>query len=568
MKESVFQKYCSEENINIMYFGVFHPTAPKDILTMKRDENFYLFLEREENPQIYANVHSQITMNQIIMGFSMGILFSIAVLLVLITINEQIRGEYKNLGVLKALGYKNVELTIKYMFYFFIVGVPAFVGYFAGHLLSVTFYELVFGIFDVPYVFRGVVVENMLFFVLVPSVVFAFIAFLWAMFKVRKSALSMIYNDNSAMANKLVIYRNKKIHGTNYLKSVKSILLFSKMMVLIFVLFSGFALGVQIQFAYTTYHLTSSIKNLVLQEYNYEYNVRFKNPQTDDTEYEDSLKYFSETIRLKAKTDDNYDSLNLYVIHDKNTQLLNLITENGTVIDLQNLDGVVINKWMEMKYDLNVGDEISIVLNNEEHLVKVAAVSQSVYGSNIYVGKETAKNQFEIDFNEYNGIYTKDNVIEDDENILSIITKTEMKETIEQSTDVYGILSAMLFICGLVIGTITFMLSLFSVVQSNRHYISLMKVLGYTQKECNFTIISGYRKVDILGFAISIPYTIILSTIMFRLISVNSDMAYPTSINIISIICCLFITIGIVEVILWFFKKRLQKVSFREIMEG
>lgn len=568
VSEDKFQGYEDTESIHTIYSGIFRPSSKKDTNAMKRDENFYLFVERDENPQIFATVNSQINMNRIIMGFSMGILSSIAVLLVLITVSGQIKGEYKNLGVLKALGYTNFELTRKYMSYFFIVGIPALLGYFAGHWLAVPFYGLVFGNFSVPVISGGVMPGNMLLFVFVPALFFALAAFLWAMFKVRKPALSMIYNEVGGAVHKLAAFQNRKMKKSGYLKGVKSILLFSKVMVLIFVLFSGFALGVQIQFAYTAYNMTSSIKGLVLQEYNYENNIRFTEVLNDSTKYQGSLKYLCKTVRLKAKGGSEYYNLDLYAVGGENMHMLDLRSKNGTAIDLQQLEGVVINEWMRVKYGLKEGEEITVLLDNEEYLVPVAAVSQSVYGTNLYVGKETAKKLFGLDSAAYNGIFTNDNTVSGDENVLSVITKTEMGNIIGQSTDVYVILSVLLFVCGLVVGTITLTLSLSGVVQGNRKYISLMKVLGYTEKECNFTVMNGYRTVAVIGFVVSIPYTIALCTVMFRMISINSNMAYPTSINIISIVCCLLITVGIVEIILWIFRKKLQKVSFWEIMEA
>lgn len=568
VKEDVFEQYTKSKTVNVTYAGLFPQDAERDIQKMKQDENFHLFLESTENPQILSAVNSQKTMNQIIMGFSMGILGSVTVLLLLITISGQIREEYKNLGVLKALGYTGFEVSRKYLFYFFIVGIPAVAGYAAGHRLADLFYELVFGTFSVPYVRRGIVPENLLVLAVIPTLIFTATAFLWAMIKVRRPALVMIYNETSAAANRIVVWLNKKIQFSDYLKGVRTTLLFSKTAVLAFVLFGGFALGVQIQFAYTTYHMTAGIKDLVLSEYHYENDVRFIETQDDETAYQDSLKYLCEPVRLKTEAEDVFYNLNLCVIDDKNTRMLHLNDTEGVEIEIGRLDGVVINRWMHIRYGLQKGDAISIVLKDKEYQTKIGAVSQSVYGSNIYVGKALAVNQFELEADAYNGIYTDNDIVFDEDLYLSVTSRKEMGETIERSTGIYVILSVMLFICGLVVGFITLSLSLAGVVNGNRRYIALMKMSGYTLKECNLAVIDGYRIVAVAGFVISVPYTIVLCTVMFRIISANSDIAYPVSISPVSIGCCLLLTVGIVELILWYFKRKLQKISFREIMEG
>ncbi|HAU86670.1 MAG TPA: hypothetical protein DCW90_14630 [Lachnospiraceae bacterium] len=535
---------------------------------MKQDSDFYSFVESKENPQIYATFDSQKNMNLIILGFSMGILATITILLLYITISRQIKNEYQNLGVLKALGYKKSEISFKYLFYFIIIGVPAVLGYFVGHLVVPNFYGLLCHSFSIPFAENPVSILNLAFLAIIPSFWFGILAYIISIISVRKPALSMIKNIVKEKAGRIVRRRNKKITMDNYLKGVRRTLIFSSMTLFVFILFGGFALGVQIQFAYTTYNMTTNITKNVLEEYNYEKDVRFITPHEDFSEYEKSLKYSYASAKLKPADGKDFCSVDIYALDSENLSLLKLRSSNSDKIDVAKMDGIIINDWMRLKYGLHTGDKVEIVIDGEKYETKVSAVSKNVYGKKLYISSEAAKKAFDMNTDKYNGILTNDKITFDEEEHLSILSKQDMESSINQSSNIYRILSVILFVCGLVVGVTILALSLYSVTTNYKKYIAILKINGYSEKECDYAIINGYRAVSILGYVISIPYTFVLCTIMFNIISANSDMAYPISVNPVSIIICFVITVVITEIILYLSKRQLKKITFREIMEG
>ncbi|MGI6256712.1 MAG: FtsX-like permease family protein [Anaerovoracaceae bacterium] len=569
VNRDTFDQLAEDEEVKAIYVGIFKGKSEKKIEQMKEDQDILSFQESKDNPQIFASVSSQQNMNKIIMGFSMGILASITILLLLITISEHIKEEYKNLGVLKALGYKNTEISRKYLLYFLIIGIPALLGYFAGHFLTPYYYDLVFGTFSIPFGQMDISGMNLIIFALIPAVAFAIVAYLWAMFNVRRPALSMVQSRTREGANRLVMWRNKGIKLPKYLRGVRNTLLLSRIMILVFVLFSGFALGVQIQFAYTTYNMTGNIKDHVLSEYRYERDVRLIETK-DDEEGEERAKdlvYLSKGAQLKTEKGKT-QTMELCIVGEKNTSLLALKDKQGKAIGISKTDGVIINEWMQIKYGLEKGEKITLMIDGKSYSSKVGAVSQSVYGKRIYIDKNQAKKIFDFSMDGYNGFFTENKLSYDEDKYVSVISKDEMGKSVERTSKTYVTLSIMLFVCGLVVGATILMLALSRVIQSNKQYIAFMEGMGYTKKECSYATISGYRIIAIIGFLISIPYTIMLSRIMFRMISAGSDMAYPTSINVVSIAVCLVLTMGIVELLLTYFRKQLGRTTLKEIMEG
>ena len=87
-------------------------------------------------------------------------------------------------------------------------------------------------------------------------------------------------------------------------------------------------------------------------------------------------------------------------------------------------------------------------------------------------------------------------------------------------------------------------------------------------KECRYTVISGFRNVSIFGFLISIPYTMGLCYMMFDIISKNSEILYPVDFNIKTVGICFILTVILTELIILIIRNKIKKISFREIMEN
>lgn len=554
-----------EEGENILLAGKFLD-ATKNISDMEGDSDFYQILSSIENMQIYSSIQSQKVMNTIIMGFSMGILGSIALLLIVITITGQIRSELPNLGVLKALGYSNREISSKYLAYFIIVLIPAIIGYLAGHAITPHFYELICSRFEIPYSNYKVNIINLLLFSFCPAIASAFVAYLRARTLVRRPALNMIRDMGVKKSGHFTRRKNNRIREDKYLKGVRSIILSSNMLLFAFILFGGFALGVQIQFAYTTYNMTSNLSDKVLKGIHYQSDVRFAKTISGEDK-ENNLYYYRISGRLKSETGKTSNLYDVCALGEGREELLELFDVNGNSINLTEEDGLVINELMAVQNNLKIGDKAEFVFGEESLEIPVSAITQSTYGTVIYMNQKEALARKLITDTVYNGMFSVNTVSFDPKLHISISNVNNIKETINQSNSLYIILSAMLFILGLVIGATVLLLSIYASVSHYKKYIALMKIYGYTQKECNYTIINGYRKLSLAGFLVSIPYTYILCSVMFRIISMNSDMLYPVNFNLLSVLICFFITFALTELIIGITRRFITGISFKEIME-
>lgn len=551
---------------DMMYVGRF--TDGRDLVSeMQDDKDFFYITAASDNVQIDSTVRSQKNMNSIIMGFSMGVLGCIAVLLVIITITQQINSEQPHLGVLKALGYTNVEVSAKYLGYFIIIFLAAVIGYLAGHLLTPVFYSLLCSKFHIPFINDHINIINMIIFCIAPSLMITLLAFLTSVMKVKRPALHLIKNMKVKKNGILVKARNRKVTDKKYLKGVRKVILFSNLLLFVFILFGGFALGVQIQFAYTTYNMTSNISDSVLSGADYNAEVRYIKDIEDGSMDSDNYYFYTMSGRLGLPNGEKSKLYDIKILEDGNTDMLKLYDKNEKLIDIGKEDGIVINSLMALQNNLSIGDTVQFINGDMEVDMQISNISRSVYGTTVYVGQKEAFESGLLDEEVYNGMYTDKELDFDSDMHLSITRVENIRETLEQSTEVNRIMSIMLFLCGLIIGTTVLLLAIFGVISSYKKYIAIMKIYGYSEKECSYAVLDGFRGISIIGFLISIPYTYLLATIMFSWISMTSDMIYPVEFNLQSVIVCFLLTMAITEIIIRITKRKVTGISFKEVME-
>ncbi len=141
---------------------------------------------------------------------------------------------------------------------------------------------------------------------------------------------------------------------------------------------------------------------------------------------------------------------------------------------------------------------------------------------------------------------------------------TQMSYSMKDLSSV--LMGAMIMIIGLVLAFTTLFLAITTVINGNTKTIAMMRVFGYSQKECCNALLSGYRPMSYIGFAIGTIYQYALLRIMvdivFRDIAGVPEYEFDFPAMIISLICFIIVY----EFIMHCYSERIKKISLREIM--
>ncbi len=127
-------------------------------------------------------------------------------------------------------------------------------------------------------------------------------------------------------------------------------------------------------------------------------------------------------------------------------------------------------------------------------------------------------------------------------------------------------MGAMMLMIGLVLAFTTLFLSVTTVINGNTKTIAMMRVFGYSQKECCRAILGGYRPLSYIGFAVGTGYQYALLRVMVDIVfkDVAGVPAYKFDLPVMLVSLVIFILIY--EILMFVYSERIKRVSMKEIM--
>lgn len=126
--------------------------------------------------------------------------------------------------------------------------------------------------------------------------------------------------------------------------------------------------------------------------------------------------------------------------------------------------------------------------------------------------------------------------------------------------------SWMIISIGLILAFMTLLLSLSSVVKGNDKTIAMMKVFGYSRKECSGSLLGCYRPVSYIGFAVGTvyQYALLKITVTFIFAEYEDMPEYGFDVPIMLISFAAFLITY--EVILACYSRKIGRLSVKGIM--
>jgi putative ABC transport system permease protein len=126
--------------------------------------------------------------------------------------------------------------------------------------------------------------------------------------------------------------------------------------------------------------------------------------------------------------------------------------------------------------------------------------------------------------------------------------------------------AVILIAIGLILACTTLFLAITTVVSANTKTISMMRIFGYSLRECSDAILNGYRPIAYIGFAIGTIYQYALLKMMLSMFSKNVENIPEYNFDVKAFIIVLISFAFIYEVIMFCYAARIKKISIKEIM--
>ncbi|MBD5112234.1 MAG: ABC transporter permease [Ruminococcaceae bacterium] len=119
---------------------------------------------------------------------------------------------------------------------------------------------------------------------------------------------------------------------------------------------------------------------------------------------------------------------------------------------------------------------------------------------------------------------------------------------------------------GLTLAFVTLFIAVTTIVRSNAKSVSIMRVFGYSSKECSTAVLSGYRPAALIGFAVGTGYQYLLLKIAVEVVFKDIENVPEFDFNLRALIIAAVSFVIIYEVIVYLYSRKIGKISVKEIM--
>lgn len=127
-------------------------------------------------------------------------------------------------------------------------------------------------------------------------------------------------------------------------------------------------------------------------------------------------------------------------------------------------------------------------------------------------------------------------------------------------------MGVMIMLIGLVLAGTTLFLAITTVINGNTKTIAMMRVFGYSQRECCRAILGGYRPVSYVGFAVGTVYQYVLLRIMVDVVFRDMEGMPAYEFDLPAMLVSLGVFILVYEAVMYAYSERIKRISVKEIM--
>lgn len=503
----------------------------------------------------------EIRTDRLFAKYFLYLLLGISIFVIAVITKKRIDDERLQIGVLKSLGYKSFPIAISYLVYPIIGSI---IGGVIGFLIGIPAHEILTNLyvsyFNLPITGFAVDIKYLWDSLFIPMIFLCVLAFLIAMFMLRKKPLQLLKEGSNLkvnLLNRFVLFVTKKC---SFKTKFKLSLASRSLGKLFIVTLTSFCTGMLIVLILIGMNMFTSMINKTFEGLNYDNMVSYQSLQTDTSDTDDLVYSASisltkvkdidgniHDVKIEKKKDDSNDkeeenkiSVSVSGI-DKETHYISILDETHNEIKnlLVSSSDIIINQNLAQLIQAKIGDTLIFENAEKEYEFKVVGIQDAYMGKQAYVSREYLSDILEGKLG-FNTRYTNDDKyknmssIEESEanTITSIFSVSDLRENMEKqmqssSASIYFVIafaSVLALIIILVIANI--------IVEENKKTISLMKVMGYHNRVISQIVLNIYTPFVIIAYLASIPAMKWILEYIVKQLTADMEMAIPISLSI------------------------------------
>jgi len=558
----------------------------------KLDDSKYYFFNRNDNPGYSTYKGSIDSLDKIASVFPV-FFFLVAALICLTTMTRMVEENRIEIGTLKALGYRDLEIARKYIVYAFIASIA---GAIAGILAGSSVLPLIVNIAYSSSFTLPKVIINFYPSYIMQSVIASLLCTVGASVIVLKEELkdnpsNLMRTKAPKLGKKILLERIKPIwRRLNFNQKVTFRNLFRykrRMFMTVFGISGCMAMlvaGISLEKSNSSlsdlqfgklikYDAMVVFDDNSTKKENEEYNKSLINLEN----YEDDLNIYQESVTF-VKDNMSKQSAMMYV--PENTDKINdfiLLNDrsSGTEYKLSN-NGAIINEKLAKLLNVSIGDYIKLTdSNNNDHKIKVENIIENYTGHYIYLSPSYYKNIFKKNVS-YNAQLLKFNSKTYDENKLSStlmdnskvvnVTLASKMKSMSESADLGLVMIVIIVASGSLAFVVLYNLININVSERIRE-ISTIKVLGFYDNEVDMYIFRENIILTILGILAGSVLGKLLYVFLVSTAEMDNMMMIPT-VDISSYIISGVITMIFALLVMLMMHKKLRNINMIDALKS
>lgn len=127
-------------------------------------------------------------------------------------------------------------------------------------------------------------------------------------------------------------------------------------------------------------------------------------------------------------------------------------------------------------------------------------------------------------------------------------------------------MALMTLMIGIVLAFVTLFIATATIVRSNAKSVSIMRVFGYSGRECSGAVLNGYRPAAVIGFAVGSAYQYLLLKIAVEVMFKDVENVPEFDFNFRALIVAAVSFAVVYEAVIFFCSRKLGKLSLKQIM--
>ena len=473
-----------------------------DKIFSKSPDNITQFMKKDENIRI-GGAAGDVEVDKTV-GLYAGVMVIILLTYVLsVFVIHQIKTESSVIGALYSLGAKKSDLVLHYIF---IPTMVAFLGGTLGGLAGMSRFGCkwqmadCYSYFSIPDMPCRAPLYLVLYAIVMPALVSAVVNFLVINKSLSRTALSLLRNEQKISKGKDI-----KIGKLSFISTYRIRQIIRERRTAITVIFGMIISLLIFMLGMDCYVLCESVGRLNSQDTKYNYMYTYKYPTKEPPKGGEPC--FITTLK-KEQYGYNLD-ITIMGIDDDNPYF--------DVKPVKGKNKIVASDAIVQRYHVNVGDKIIFTDTAEDidYAFTIEDVVPYSVGITVFMDIDSMRELFGEEEDYYNIILSDEKLDIEEGRLYSVTSKADIDKAAGIFLKLMVPMFSMLIVMSIIIFCIVMYLMLSVMVDRAKTGISLLKILGYRDREVKKLYLDGNRIVIMVGALISIPVAKKLIDILF-----------------------------------------------------